>query len=180
MSDSDFEIIEPKDYTGKKDESYSHPSLVMSALKKVIENRSKEMRDGYWNTKFDRVGNAHKVWVPDTREEFIESVESLMVIEERDYDDDAIKKIKEIKDDLIKKFKEYCEAEKNFWAKMHPEQKQQLNKQGYSYLDGRLSEVLPFRYEYIRDKVESYTKIVSVIQELIKRLGDYGEEWFEN
>jgi hypothetical protein len=179
MADDDFEIIEPADYTHKKDEPYSHSSLVMSVLKKAIDNGSKEMRDGYWNTKFDRFGNAHKVWIPDSRQEFIETVDSLIMIQERDFDDAAKKKIKEIKEELDEKYKKYCELEAEEWKRFDVRRKQQLSLNGSYFREGMLSEDLPYRFEYIRDKVAASRKIVSEVQQLIKRMFDYAEEMFE-
>lgn len=177
--EDDIKIIEPKDYTGDKEEAYSHSMLVMKTLKRAIDNRSKEMKDGYYNTKFDRMGNAHKVWNPDTRDEFIESVESLMMIQERDYDDDAEKDIEKVKEELNKTYKRYCNLEENEWKNLHPEIKKRYNADGHYFRKGRLSAIMPYQYEYKRDKVDAYTKIVSIIQKSIKRAGDYQEELYE-
>ncbi len=180
MTDDDFEIIEPKDYTYSKDEVYSHSSLVMSALKKSRENRSQEMRDGYYNIKFDKFGNAHKVYIPDSRQEFIESVESLIMIQKRDFDSSINGKLNKIRNDLKKKYEEYCKREKEYWDGMDHELVRNYNQQGTSYMEGMLSErFLPFYKMYVRDKVDAYTKIVSLVQKLIKRLGDYKEEIIE-
>lgn len=177
MSDDDFEVLEPKEYTNTKDESYSHSSLVMTALKKVRDNRSKEMRDGYYNTKFDKFGNAHKVWIPDSRQEFIESVESLKMIQERDYDDEVEQRLFEIEEWLDGKYEEYCGKEKEHWNNIDYELVKNYNQQGTYFMEGMLSErFLPFYKMYIRDKVDAYTQIVSHIQQLIKRDGDYQEE----
>lgn len=180
MTETDFEVIEPSEYSHKKDEAYSHSSLVMSALKQCKDNRSQEMRDGYFNTKFDRMGNAHKVWIPDSRQEFIESVESLMMFQERDYDKKAIENIENLKDFLNKKFKEYCEQEKLEWAKMPYDYKQKLARSGSYYRERMLSKDLPYLYAYIRYKIDIYSAIVSEIQQLIKRFGDYAEQEYEN
>lgn len=179
MIEEEFEIKEPSEYTNSKEESYSHSQLVMSALKDCKNNRAKEMRDGYWNIKFDRMGNAHRVWMPDSRQEFIESVESLMMIQERDYDDDVITNIKQIEENLNEKYEEYCGKEKEDWNKMPVAYKQFLAKKGSYFREGMLSKDMPYIYEYTRHKVESYTKIVSEIQKLIKKMGDYKEEIIE-
>ena len=180
MADDDFEIIEPKDYVNTKDEIYSHSSLVMSALKKARENRSQEMRDGYYNIKFDKFGNAHKVWIPDSRQVFIESVESLIMIQERDFDSVINGKLNKIRNKLKKKYEDYCKKEKEHWDTLDYELIKEYNQQGTSYMEGMLSErFLPFYKMYVRDKVDAYTKIVSLVQKLIKRMGDYQEEMFE-
>ena len=180
MAEDDFEIIEPSEYAPKKDEVYSHSSLVMSALKQCKDKRSQEMRDGYFNIKFDRTGNAHKIWIPDSRQEFIESVEALMMIQERDYDKVAEDKIKGLKDSLDTKYKLFCEQEKKEWEKIPHEYKQKLAKSGSYFREGMLSKDLSYLYTYIRCKIEVYTQIVSEIQKLIKRTGDYQEQVYEN
>ena len=180
MTDNDFDIIEPSEYSHQKDEVYSHSSLVMSALKQCKDKRSQEMRDGYFNRKFDRMGNAHNVWIPDSRQEFIESVEALMMIQERDYDDKAKDKIEKLKETLNIKFKELCEQEKEEWNVIPYEYKQKLAKNGSYFREGMLSKDLPYLYSYLRYKIEIYTQIVSEIQQLIKRFGDYQEQEYEN
>lgn len=178
MGDDDFEIQEPLSYA-HKDEVYSHSMLVMSALKDCKDKRSKEMRDGYWNVKFDRAGNAHRVWIGDSMKEFVESVEALMMLQERDYDPDAENAIKGLKDKLYEKYEELCKLEKEEWGKMPYDYKQQLGKEGFFLSEGLLSEKLKFNGIYTRYKISYYTKIVSEIQKLIKRKGDYQEEIYE-
>jgi len=180
MAEDDFEIKEPSEYNINKNEVYSHSTLLMFALKSVAEKRAKEMRDGYFNIKFDKMGNAHRVWIPDSREEFIESVESLTMIQSRDYDEEAKEAIQKIKIALKERFEKYCEYEKNEWEQMHPKIKDDYLRQGTFFREGLLSDKLPYKFLYIRDKVDSYTEIVSIIQCLIKRLGDYQEEIWEN
>ena len=180
MAEDDFEIIEPSEYAPKKDEVYSHSSLVMSALKQCKDKRSQEMRDGYFNIKFDRTGNAHKIWIPDSRQEFIESVEALMMIQERDYDKVAEDNIKVLRDSLDNKYKDFCEAEEKEWDKIPHDYKQKLAKSGSYFRKGMLSKDLSYLYTYIRCKIEVYTQIVSEIQKLIKRTGDYQEQVYEN
>jgi len=180
MSDDDFEIIEPKDYSTEKETVYSHSTLVMSALKKARDNRSQEMRDGYYNVKFDKFGNAHKVYIPDSRQVFIESVESLIMIQQRDFDSTINGKLNKIRNSLKKKYEDYCKEEKKQWDEMDHELVKNYHQQGTSYMEGMLSErFLPYYKMYVRDKVDAYTKIVSLIQKLIKRLGDYQEETME-
>ena len=178
--ENDIKINEPKDYTQQKDIAYSHSALLMAALKRVSENRSKEMRDGYYNTKFDRMGNAHKVWIPDSRAEFIESVESLMMIQKRDIDKTILDSIKVFLDTLKKNYKDYWELEKKEWGTLHHQKKQELWNEGISLRENLLStEFFPYYRLFLRDKVEAYTEIVSIIQVSIKASGDYQEEIYE-
>lgn len=180
MAEDDFQIQDPDNYSNiQKEQSYSHSLLVMKALKECLTNRQKEMKDGYMNTKFDKFGNAHNVWVEDSREVFISSVEGLQMIQERDYDDDVIAEIKEIKEKLQEKFKGYCELEEQWWNKLHFKRKDELHIKGSYFVKGQLCNDTPFKSFYIRDKVEAYQKIVSAIQKSIKRIGDYQEELYE-
>ena len=180
MPPEDFEVIEPGDYTPKKDQVYSHSMLLMNALKECSKARSEEMRDGYYNMKFDRLGNAHRVWIPDARDKFIQTVEALMMIQERDYDPETTYNLFRIEEWLDKKYKEYVELEKKEWDELDFRLKTQWNSEGVFFRDGMLSEKhLPYYRFYIRDKLDAYTRIVSVIQKLIGRLGDYGEAEME-
>lgn len=179
MSEDDIEIKEPSEYQYNKDEVYSHSSLVMSALRTCMEKRAKEMRDGYTTTKFDRLGNAFPVNIPDSRQEFIESVESLIMIQERDYDEDAETKIKEIFKKLNEKYEQLCLLEEEEWKNMPSQIKQHKLKEGEYFRKGYLSNSLPYSKEYIRYKVTAYTRVVAEIQKSIKRLGEYKEEIWE-
>ena len=58
----------PGEYPSKGD--FSKAEIVRSQCGKVNETRSKEMREGYFN--HDKLGN--KIYVPDTRKEFISAV----------------------------------------------------------------------------------------------------------
>lgn len=179
MADDDFEIQEPSEYQPGKEEAYSHSKLVMAALKDCKDKRAKEMRDGYKTTKFDKQGNAHMVIIPDSMKEFIESVESLMMIQERDYDTDATENIKQIKLDLAERYSKLVELEEEDWTNMPIQIKQEKLRQGHYFRKGFLSEAMPYTNIYIRYKVDAYTKIVSEVQKLIKRLYDYQEEIYE-
>jgi len=64
----------PGDYNSKSD--FSKAEIVRQQVSRVNEVRSKEMREGYYN--FDRLGN--KVYVPDTRKEFISAIKALRTL----------------------------------------------------------------------------------------------------
>lgn len=179
MGEDDFEIKEPSEYTGAKDEVYSHSQLVMSALKSCKDKRAKEMGDGYTTTKFDKFGSAFPVVIPDSRKEFIESVKSLMMIQERDYDKDATTEIEKIEIELQDKYKQLSEQEKKDWEQMPHIIKQEKMKKGFYYREGLLSADMPYIRMYVRYQVDAYTQIVSSIQKLIKRLFDYRDEIYE-
>ena len=174
----DFEVLEPQEYSGKQDEGYSQAALSMSIMRKAIENGSLEIREGYWNTKFDRLGNAHKVWVPDTRQVLIETAATGIMIMQRDFDESTNTKIIKIKEDLDKTYKKFCEMEKEDWQRNHF-LKDQLGKKGFYYREGMLSKGMPYFLEYIDEKVKSAREIISVLNELNKNLNDYKEGYYE-
>lgn len=176
----DYDIIEPGDqYEGKPSEGFSHSALVMAAFRKVIENGAKEMREGYWNTKFDRMGNAHRVWVPDSRQEFKEAVNTLRMIMERDTDEGAEKELVLIDDELTKKYDYFCKLEEREWKIAPIQVKAKWQKSGSYFRPGFLSKDLPFVFEYVEEEIKSARKIVKVIGQLIKRLYDYQEVSYE-
>jgi len=97
-----------------------------------------------------------------------------------DFDPAINGKLNRIKQKLDEKYKKYCEEEKKYWEELDDQLIKEYNMQGTSFMKGMLSERhLPYYKMYVRDKVDAYTKIVSLIQELIKRLKDYQEETME-
>src|SRR3990167_2983253 len=173
----DYEIVEPEDYTGKQDEGFSHAVLVMASFRKAIENGSVEMREGYWNTKFDRLGNAHKIWIPYSRQTLIETSRTALMIMKRDFDKETEDKIKAINKELKIKYDFLCELEKETWEQNLIKEK--LARSGFYYREGFLSKGLPYFLEYIDDKVEAARQILEVLDELNKKLNDYKEGYYE-
>jgi hypothetical protein len=173
---NDYEIIEPgDDFGGKSGEAFSHPQLIMTSFRKVIDAGSVEMKEGYWNTKFDRMGNAHSIWVPDARRMFIECVNTLRMILERDIDDKAEKELKIVDDELKKKYENFCSLEENDWKTAPTFLKDKWKKEGSYLRRGMLSHSLPYVFEYIQEEVRTAREVVKALSKLIKRLYDYEE-----
>lgn len=175
--DSDFEIIEPENYSASKAE-FSNGELVMSAFRKCIDLGAKEMREGYYNTKMDKGGNLNYIYVPDTRKEFIEAVETLMMIMADDVDTETEKKIKEVNDSLSKIYIQLCTNEKAIWESASLMMKQQWNSKNIFQREGFLSAGLPFSVDYLMEKVSAYRKLVGIMKKRIKDLNYYKEEDF--
>jgi hypothetical protein len=51
--------------------------LAMEAVRNCCIARGKEMKQGFWNNKVDKNGNAVKIWIEDQRKVFINSVIAL-------------------------------------------------------------------------------------------------------
>jgi len=180
MAEDDFEIKEIDDYYGgNPGESFSQSALVMSAIRKALEKGSEEMREGYWNTKFDRMGNAHRTWIPDARKVFIETVESVEMIMDRDLDDTAKTELKTISDGLKTKWDSYCEAEKKDWEIANVLLKKKWQGEGAYFREDFLSKALPYAYEYIQDEVKTAREKIKAFTRLVKRLNNYREEIYE-
>ena len=98
--DEGEDILESAEYSSKSD--LSKAEKVANQIERCSENRSKEMREGYFN--YDKLGN--KVTIPDSRKEWVSSVTALKLllapeIERGKFkDEDYIKKEKE----LVKKW----------------------------------------------------------------------------
>ena len=60
------------DYSPKAE--YKQALNAMEAMKACREARATEMKQGFWNTKLDKQGNAINIWQPDQRKMFINSV----------------------------------------------------------------------------------------------------------
>ena len=90
-----------------KNEGKTKKQLIMEAWNRCNESGAKEMKRGYYNTKFDKMGNPHKVWVEDTRETYINSVTTFDDNMADNYDDKYKKKKEEIGEKLKKIFNKY-------------------------------------------------------------------------
>ena len=73
--DEDDNIIDEAEYSNKSD--FSKAFVVQTAVQKVFDLRSNEMREGYNNFITLPTGETKRIYVPDTRKAFIGSVESL-------------------------------------------------------------------------------------------------------
>ena len=178
---NDFEIKEPEThFGGNSGEVFSHSQLVMFAARECIKAGCEEMKEGYIDIKRDKFGNMIKITYPDTRQRFIETIETLKMVTSRDFDDGVKKKIESIELDLEKKYKEFCEYEKKEWITAHPQQKLSWNKERKFYREGVLSQHFNYYTEYLMEKVIAYRKIFAEIDTFIgKVMDDYREEMVE-
>jgi len=101
--ESNENLDNPGEYDSKSD--YSKAEVTRNQVSKVKEVRSKEMKEGYYNT--DKLGN--KIYIPDSRKEFISAVIALRDLLEpeilRDSKFPAIEKeILKKKEEAIEKF----------------------------------------------------------------------------
>lgn len=188
--DNDIEIVEPENYFSSKAERFSNGELVMMAFRKCIELGAKEMREGYYNTKTDKGGNTNYIYVPDTRKEFIEAVETLLMIMADDIDETTQTGIKSVMEGdknekgattrigLVQKYNSLCLAEKTIWDHVNIKQKQFWNSKNIFYREGMLSSGLPFSTDYLIAWVKASREVVGVLKKRIKVLNYYAEGSF--
>ena len=179
--DDNVEIIDVENYKSEGEKQFSHQLLVMTAMRKCIELRAKEMKAGYEQPKVDKYGNVLITIVPDARLEFIESVNAAEMITSCDLDDDATKKIDAIKKSLDEEYKKLVEAEKKDWDNTPQKIKNMRRERNPPLLQipNALNRLLPFYQEFIEFEVKYATDIFKEINNLTKRLNFYQEEAYE-
>jgi len=174
-----IDIINVEDFKGSKDQNFSHQILVMKIISKCMDAGANEMRSGYYNEKSDKFGNVLKVYIPDSRKQFIETVKTAMNIIERDYDKHAIEKIKSEEEKLDEEYKKLVDLEKKEWDTIPLRLKQTRWINNIYYQFGTLNLKLSYSQEYLEFEVKCYRKVLSELLQLIKRLYDYQSEDYE-
>lgn len=180
-NNNEMEIQEIENYSGSKGEAFSHGQLIMLTMKKCIDAGCKEMKEGYYNTKSDKYGNINYIYVPDTRKEFIEAIETLQMVMADDINDDSKTKteIGNVKGALTKAHKNFCKLESEDWKKMHELVRQKYLQAGIYFRKDMLSKELPYSIEYLMKRVEASRKVFNALTKLTKRKDYYREEMVE-
>jgi hypothetical protein len=179
-NDNDIELIDSENYRGSgKDEPLSHSALVNIAMKRCLEARQNEMREGYTTLKRDKMGNQIPIYIPDTRKVFIECVEGLKMIMGSDIDEETQKKLDEIETSIKEKFNNYVQLEEQTWRTSHYIIKQQWFKRGIIYMSEKLAQGLPYYTEFLLDKVGFYTTVFTILDKRAKVLNYFKEEDYE-
>ncbi|RPI76027.1 MAG: hypothetical protein EHM47_00890 [Ignavibacteriales bacterium] len=70
----DEEDDNEQEYSPKSD--FSKALIIANAITRTANSRGEEMIEGYFNFKFDKDGNAVKVWIPDARKIFCSNVDA--------------------------------------------------------------------------------------------------------
>jgi len=177
--ENDVEVIDVDDYKGSKDQKFSHQALVMNILNKCADAGGKEMRSGYFNTKFDKFGNESRTYIPDSRKEFIERVKTAINFMQRDFDDKMIKVVKEATEKMKKEYKRLLELEKKDWESLSSRLIQDRWRNNIHYQEETLNVNLSYFHEYLEFEVKCHREILSELLALVKRLDDYQTEDYE-
>jgi len=163
---ADIEIIDTDNIQfGQQEKEFNHQSLVMLAYQKSIDALMKEMIEGFWQEKRDKLGNQLYVYNPDTRKSAIESIKTLKNLMIADITGTPQKKIV---DNLITEDKTLYEThlkEQNSWINKLPRAAKTalvVKYNLFSSLD--LNEKLPFYHYYINSSVEIYRKLFEALE----------------
>lgn len=177
--DEEFEIKDIEQYKSSRDKGFSHSELIMTTLRKCIENGSKEMREGYWNEKLDKFGNKVKTYIEDQRFVYINSVETAETHMCCDFDTDIIDKIKTIKENLKKTKETLLNQEKEFWKSLNFRKRLEFNKNQIIERTGYFNKSFPPYQDYIKECVVAARLIERELVKLSHRKEFYKEEEFE-
>lgn len=178
-SNEDFEIGDVESYGTNKDSGFSHQGLVMTSLRRALENGSKEMRAGFIQNKIDKSGNVIRSYIDDTRKAFIESVESCLDIMECDLDEDASNEINKLLNDLETIKKDLNDQEDEEWNRLPVYVKAKLSQKGQGNINGYFNKDKIYYQIYLEESVKAYRKILRSLSRLTKRLDFYKNEIIE-
>lgn len=178
MAEDDFEIGDVENFGGAKDEQFSHSLLVMSAMRKCLDAGAKEMRDGWYNERTDRMGNKIKTYIEDTKKAFIESVRSCLMIMACDLDIEAEGYIDELLKDIENKKKELIKKNDDSWNNLSRDEKMKHMKSlGVNHILGTITHPT-LKQELNEYELDVYRSIFAELGKLTKRLDFYKAEMF--
>jgi hypothetical protein len=174
----DFEIGDIENFSSSKDESFSHSTLVMNSMKKAIDAGTKEMREGWINTKTNHLGQVVKTYVEDTRKSFIESVKTCCMVMASDIDKDCEEYIDSCLEDIEEYRKELSKIEEDAWNKQNNGMKTIMNSKGIYNVPGHITHP-ELKEQMVWFEVELYRSIFAELSRLTKRLDYYKAQGFE-
>lgn len=173
----DFEIGDVEGFS-HKDNAFSHSVLVMSAMRKGLENGSKEMRRGWFNEKSDPKGNTTKTYIEDTRKAFVETVKTCEMVMASDLDEEAVNELTKLKEGLKSYKKELAKLNDASWESLPEYKKIEYINQGNKHIKGFLTSPI-LKEEFDKFEIDMYREIFAELTRLTKRLDFYQAETFE-
>lgn len=179
MVEEDIEIEDVENYSSNKDSGFSHQSLVMKAMNKVLDVGAKEMKAGWFEYKVDKNGNQNRIYIEDTRQVFISAVEMCLMVMECDIDPEARNKLDELINlrDELKEYLNKCEDDE--WESLQPYIRQKLINSGKGNIKGAFDKEKRFFQIYLDECVKIYRDIFKVLTNQTKRLDFYSAEIIE-
>lgn len=150
---------------------YSHQTLVMKAMKRVIELGGHELCEGINETSTDpKRGTTKVVYKEDTRSAFIQAIKTAEMVMICDFDDEATKnipalykQIEQIRDDALV-------AQNDFYRRLNPKQRTAMGVQVHKDF---LHKSLEFYQMFKEVELDIYRLIYKELSYLTKRMGFY-------
>ena len=165
--------LESAEYSSKSD--LSKAEKVANQISTCSENRSKEMREGYFN--YDKLGN--KITVPDSRKEWVSSVTALKLLLRPEIERGKDFNIKE--NELIEKWGVSINGEKRIplLDELFEDSKIGVNKRGIS--TGRKDSLVKGKYNsnfhrYWDDMVKLHDEIYAQLNVLVDQCNYFKQE----
>ena len=178
-TNTEIEIGDVENYGMGKDSGFSHQALVMSAMRRCLENASKEMKPGWFSTKIDKQGNSIRIYEEDTRQCFISSVEAVLMVMECDLDDEVKVELNTLFEEKKSIYKKLNEQEDKEWYSLNNVIKQKLTQAGKGNMNGYFNKEKMYYQTYVDECVRIYRDIFKVLTNQTFRLDYYQAEVFE-
>jgi hypothetical protein len=178
MPEDEIEIGDVEDYSTPQDKAFSHQVLIMTTMKKALENGAREMRAGWYQLKQDKNGNVLRTPIEDTRKTFIESVRTCEMAIESDIDDIARIELDELhnNEEDVKDY--YLKLEEDEWKSLHQVTRRKLSDVGKTSIHGKFNIEKKYYQDYLEDLVDIYREIFKALTRLTKRLDFYMETMY--
>lgn len=161
-----LDVVSPEGQSfGPKQEGFSHEQLVMTAYRKCIECLSKEMRQGHTEVVQDKNGKPLPVYLEDTRETSISSIETLKNVMIGDLQDTVfLNNIKDIYKQIETQRNIRINHEYQWWCALNRMQQQQVSSQGIVHIAGYFCKKLPYAEAFLQDKILLYRNIFEQLE----------------
>jgi len=177
--DDNIQIGDTESYGGQKEQTFSHQSLVMQAMKKCVEYGTIEQTQGIFLTEKDMKGRTKLTYRQDIRKAFIESVRTAKMIMICDFDKEAREKIKILIDKINTRKKELIKEQWTWFEKLNQSQKNYYFNKGIIIRQDSFSTDLPYYQDYLFEELEIYRQILEELTLLTERLDFYKGVDFE-
>lgn len=108
-----MQFLDPEQFNNNFNEKLDFKFILMRQIDKVRLSRSTEMRGGYWEDRVIPAGGgmvSQQIYIPDTRETYINAVKSLRSLLIPYWDEEFNKSVQDLKDKFLKEYKEKKEA----------------------------------------------------------------------
>jgi len=175
--ENDIEIKDVENYRSGYNEDFSHQQLVMKAMKKVIEIGTHELYEGYNEVITDKYGNKKIIYRENTKQAFIEAVETCEMVMACDLDEEAEKNIKRIKEELIKERDKLLNEQVRWFKELPPNVKKTY---GTIVVTNKVfNSQLPHYHYFQTFQIKKYREIFAELTKLTERLDFFASENFE-